>query len=57
MDIVNGGDASSLYFKEIFEDEFTVNEKDKIYSDLLKCCGLDTEGMAWIVDELKRMIK
>jgi len=57
MDIGNGGDASSIYFKATFEDEFTTSEKDKIYSDLLKYCGLDTEGMVWIIDELKKMIK
>lgn len=46
-----------MKFKATFEDEFTVNEKDKIYSGLLKYCGADTEGMVWIVDKLKKMIK
>lgn len=57
MEIGNGGDASTLYFKATFENEFSSKKKQKIYSDLLVYCKLDTEGMVWIVDELKNMIK
>lgn len=56
MDINNGGDASTLYFKATFEDEFSKEEKEKIYIDLLKYCELDTEGMVWIVNELGKLI-
>jgi hypothetical protein len=57
MNIANGGDASTLYFKATFYDEFTKEEKQKIYSDLLEYCKLDTEGMVWINDALKTMIE
>ena len=57
MNISNGMDASTLYFKATFENEFSSDHKQKIYSDLLKYCKLDTEGMVWIIDELKKMIK
>jgi hypothetical protein len=56
MEIANGGDASTLYFKATFEDGFSVEEKEKIYSDLLQYCKLDTEGMVWIIDELKKLV-
>lgn len=57
MEIANGADASTLYFKSTFEDRFSAEEKEKIYSNLLKYCNLDTEGMVWIVNELKRIVK
>ncbi|MBE6069337.1 MAG: DUF2779 domain-containing protein [Clostridium lundense] len=56
MDISNGGDASALYFKTTFQNKFTKEEREKVYSDLLKYCNLDTEGMVWIVDELKKIV-
>lgn len=56
MEIVNGGDASTLYFKATFEDGFSVEEKEEVYSNLLKYCKLDTEGMVWIIDELKKLV-
>lgn len=56
MEIANGGDASTLYFKATFEDGFSIEEKEKIYSNLLKYCKLDTEGMVWIIEELKKLV-
>lgn len=56
MDIANGGDASTLYFKATFGNDFDEDDKVKIYSDLLKYCKLDTEGMVWIINELKRIV-
>ncbi|MVX65924.1 DUF2779 domain-containing protein [Clostridium chromiireducens] len=56
MEIANGGDASTLYFKATFEDGFSVKEKEEVYSNLLKYCKLDTEGMVWIIDELKKLV-
>lgn len=56
MEIANGGDASTLYFRATFEDGFSVEEKEEVYSNLLKYCKLDTEGMVWIIDELKKLV-
>ena len=56
MEIANGGDVSTLYFRATFEDGFSVEEKEEVYSNLLKYCKLDTEGMVWIIDELKKLV-
>jgi len=29
---------------------------DEIRNNLLKYCGLDTEGMIWIIEELNRIV-
>lgn len=54
MDISDGG-AASMSFIEISYNEVSEAKKKKIREDLLKYCGLDTEAMVWIVDELKRL--
>ena len=50
----NGADASVRYFnshiKEMLGDE-------ELRSHLLKYCCLDTEGMVWIVDALRGLVK
>jgi hypothetical protein len=56
MEIANGGDASTLYFKATFEDDFSKRDKEEVYSNLLEYCKLDTEGMVWIIKELKAMV-
>ncbi|MBU1643769.1 MAG: DUF2779 domain-containing protein [Nanoarchaeota archaeon] len=55
LEINNGGDASILYFNSHIKDKEEV--KDKLRQDLLNYCGLDTEGMVWIVNELSKLIK
>jgi len=55
LEIANGGDASALYFYSHIVKE--INGKEKIRENLLKYCCLDTEGMVWIVDKLKKLIK
>ena len=40
---------------EICEKKEEVN--DKLRQDMLNYCGLDTEAMVWIVDELKKLVK
>lgn len=53
LEIGNGADASALYFYT-----HIVKDIDKdIREDLLKYCCLDTEGMVWIVDKLKEIVK
>lgn len=56
LDINNGEDASTLYFKATFEDKISIDEKEKVYSDLLNYCKRDTEGMIWIIKELRRLV-
>jgi hypothetical protein len=53
LEINNGGDASALYFYSHIKNDF---DREKVRSDLLLYCGLDTEGMIWILDGLKRLI-
>ena len=54
LEINNGGDASMLYFYSHIKPE--LDNKEKIRKNLYKYCGLDTEGMVWIIQELKKMI-
>jgi len=51
MDISDGGTAS-MSFIDISYNEVSDGKKKKVREDLLKYCGLDTEAMVWIVDEL-----
>lgn len=55
LEINNGGDASITYFNSHIKNKEEVG--DKLRQDLLNYCGLDTEAMVWIVDELKKLIK
>lgn len=58
LEINNGGDASMLFFYSHVkpDSEFSQGlDKDKIRADLIKYCGLDTEGMIWILRELKKV--
>ena len=52
LEINNGADASALYFYSHIIPK--LENKEKIRKNLEKYCGLDTEGMAWIIDELKK---
>ncbi len=53
LEINNGGDASVEYY-----NKFIIGEGDeKLYKDLLVYCGLDTEAMVWIMEELRGLIK
>jgi hypothetical protein len=55
LEINNGGDASMLYFYSHIKDE--VKNKEEIRKNLLKYCGLDTEGMVWIINELEKLVE
>jgi Domain of unknown function(DUF2779) len=49
------GEAASSAFMTVTFGEATEQERLQVRRDLEKYCGLDTEGMIWIVDELKRL--
>ena len=55
MDISNGELASVLYQSATYGN-VSDEERDKVYNDLEKYCGLDTEGMIKIVNELTKLI-
>ncbi len=55
LDINNGGLASVSYCKMAFGN-LGFDEKARIRRDLLAYCGLDTEGMVWIVKELEKLV-
>ncbi len=60
LEISQGGEASLQYLYMIYgADGKKPSEKEviKIRKNLEAYCGLDTEGMVWIVRELERMIK
>ncbi len=52
LEINNGGDASTLYFYSHIIKK--LDNKEEIRANLIKYCGLDTEGMAWIINKLKK---
>jgi len=54
LEIGNGIDASMKYFYSHIKDD--LKNIDEIRNNLLKYCCLDTEGMIWIIDELKKII-
>ncbi len=56
LDISDGMDAS-LAFLDVTSNNVPDEERIKIRKDLEKYCALDTEGMIWIVDKLKELIK
>jgi hypothetical protein len=54
MDIGAGMDASIAYGRMVCGNA-TEEETASIRANLLEYCGLDTEGMIWIVDKLKEL--
>lgn len=60
-EIKGGASASVLYFYAIHGKKYGLRpsqqEIDKIMKDLEEYCGLDTEGMIWIVDRLRELVK
>ncbi|MGP8078983.1 MAG: DUF2779 domain-containing protein [Dehalococcoidales bacterium] len=49
------GEAASSAFLAVTFGEASEAERLQVRQDLEKYCGLDTEGMIWIVDELKKV--
>jgi len=59
LEINNGGDASMMFFYSHVKTDSKYSEgldKDYVRKHLLKYCGLDTEGMVWILREMKKLI-
>ena len=54
LEINNGGDASMLYFYSHIKPK--LENKDEIRKNLIKYCGLDTEGMVLIIERLRILI-
>lgn len=54
LDIQNGDSAVREYLHMIYDA--TPEEASKIKANLLKYCELDTEGMVWILDALKKLV-
>ncbi|MFQ5620868.1 MAG: DUF2779 domain-containing protein [Candidatus Nanoarchaeia archaeon] len=54
LEINNGAEASMLYFYSHIKPK--LDNKEEIRKNLYKYCGLDTEGMVWILDELKKIV-
>jgi len=59
--IHGGASASVLYFYATHGRKYGLKpsqqEVDKIFKDLEEYCGLDTEGMVWIVGKLRELVK
>lgn len=50
---ISDGQAASIAFQGVTYGNVSEEERNKVRSDLEKYCGLDTEGMIWIVDSLR----
>jgi hypothetical protein len=50
---INNGDDASLAYLSMTYDTMPEPEKEELRADLEEYCGLDTQGMIWIVDRLK----
>lgn len=50
---ISGGEEASAAFLNVTYAAVSQEERLKVRADLEKYCGLDTEGMVWIVEELK----
>ncbi|MFH1738259.1 MAG: DUF2779 domain-containing protein, partial [bacterium] len=56
MEISEGGTASLEYLRVTYGDVEEA-ERQKVRRQLEKYCALDTEGMAMIVEELRRLAR
>lgn len=54
MDIDNG-EVASIAFQAVTYGDVSDEVRNKVREDLKKYCGLDTEGMIWIVDKLREI--
>ena len=54
MDIGAGMDASIAYGRIMYGNT-TEEEIARVRADLVKYCKLDTEGMIWVVDGLRKL--
>ena len=54
---IGEGSAASRAYLRINYTKVPKEEKEKVRKNLLRYCGQDTEGMIWIIDKLKDMVK
>jgi len=54
LEINNAEDASMFYFYSHIKEELP--NKEDIRKNLLKYCGLDSEGMVWIINKFKELV-
>lgn len=54
---IQDGDCATIAYLDMTFGKMTAEMKQKTREDLLKYCGLDTEGMVWMVNEMKNQIK
>lgn len=54
LEVANGASASTLFYNTTL-GKLSKEETNKIREDLVKYCTLDTEGMIWILDELRKL--
>jgi len=52
---ISDGQAASIAYQVVTYGNVSEEERNKVKSDLEKYCGLDTEGMIWIVNELREL--
>lgn len=52
---ISNGDIASLAYLTMTQEKISEAEKQKIRMNLEKYCGLDTEGMIWIVKRLREI--
>ena len=56
LEISDGMAAMREYRRITFSSGITVAEKERVRKELLKYCCQDTEGMIWMVDELRVIV-
>lgn len=49
---IGDGMLAGLKYVDMMQGSLSAEEKEKIRKDLLTYCGLDTEGMVWLVEKL-----
>ena len=54
---ITDGESASIAFQSVTYGDVSEEERSKVRADLEKYCALDTEGMIWIVDELKQYVQ
>ena len=54
---INDGQLASISFLSATFGDMPEAERVKVMTDLEQYCGRDTEGMIWIVDKLKEIVR
>lgn len=53
---IQEGGTASLEFLRVTHGDVTEGERQSVRQQLEAYCGLDTEGMIWIVDALRQLV-